>query len=39
MAVAEHVGYMKRGKSEIPDPHGNDLVPIVGEYVRSRERA
>lgn len=33
MGVAEHVGYLKKGKAEVPDPHGNDLVPIAGAYV------
>ena len=33
MAVAEHVGYHKKGKSEVPDPLGNDLVPIATSYV------
>jgi len=28
MAVAEHVGYLKQGKTEVPDPQGNDLVMI-----------
>jgi len=32
MAVAEHVGYLKKGKSEIPDPAGNDLVEIGDKY-------
>ena len=35
MAVAEHVGYLKKGKSEVPDPEGNDLVPIGGQYESS----
>jgi len=34
MAVAEHVGYLKKGKTEVPDPEGNDLVPISTEYVK-----
>ena len=33
MAMAEHVGYRKKGKSEVPDPLGNDLVPIATSYV------
>ena len=33
MAVAEHVGYLKKGKTEVPDPSGNDLVVISSEYV------
>ena len=32
MAVAEHVGYLKKGKTEIPDPAGNDLVTIADLY-------
>ena len=32
MAVAEHVGYLKKGKSEAPDPAGNDLVPIAAAF-------
>jgi len=32
MAVAEHVGYLKKGKSEVPDPAGNDLVPISAAF-------
>ncbi len=32
MATAEHVGYMKKGKSEVPDPDGNDLVAIAETY-------
>lgn len=31
-ALAEHVGYMKRGKNELPDPMGNDLVEIALKY-------
>lgn len=32
MAVAEHVGYVKKGKNEVPDPHGNDLSEISRMY-------
>lgn len=32
MAVAEHVGYLKKGKTEVPDPDGNDLVSIAGMF-------
>jgi type I restriction enzyme M protein len=32
MAVAEHVGYLKKGKDELPDPAGNDLKPIAETY-------
>jgi type I restriction enzyme M protein len=32
-ALAEHVGYLTRGKSELPDPAGNDLVEIATQYV------
>ena len=31
-AVADHVGYIKKGKAEIPDPAGNDLVNITNCY-------
>ena len=34
MAVAEHVGYLKKGKSEVPDPNGNDLVEIASLYTK-----
>ena len=37
MAVAEHVGYHKKGKSEVPDPLGNDLVPIATSYVSGEQ--
>ena len=37
MAVAEHVGYLKKGKTEVPDPSGNDLVVISSEYVATAE--
>jgi len=36
MAVAEHVGYVKKGNTEIPDPEGNDLLEIAEAYVRGR---
>ena len=39
MAVAEHVGYLKKGKTEIPDPSGNDLVVISSEYVATARGA
>lgn len=32
MAVAEHVGYLKKGNDEQPDPLGNDLKPIAEVY-------
>ena len=32
MAVAEHVGYLKKGNTEVDDPEGNDLVAIVDAY-------
>ena len=32
MGVANHVGYLKKGKTEMPDPAGNDLVTIAHEY-------
>ena len=34
MAVAEHVGYVKKGNDELPDPAGNDLKPIADAYSR-----
>jgi type I restriction enzyme M protein len=36
MAVAEHVGYIKKGNTEISDPEGNDLVAIAEAYVKGR---
>ena len=32
MAVAEHVGYLKKGNTEVDDPEGNDLVAIADAY-------
>ncbi len=32
MAVANHVGYVKKGTVEVPDPQGNDLLDIVKAY-------
>jgi type I restriction enzyme M protein len=32
MAVAEHVGYIKKGNDEQIDPAGNDLKPIADAY-------
>ncbi len=37
MAVAEHVGYLKKGKSEVPDPAGNDLVEIADHFANGRK--
>ena len=37
MGVAEHVGYLKKGKTEIPDPAGNDLVTIADIYTRGEQ--
>ncbi len=37
MAVAEHVGYIKKGKDEQTDPMGNDLRPIAEAYCRKGE--
>lgn len=34
MAVAEHVGYIKKGNDEQPDPMGNDLQLIAEAYCR-----
>jgi type I restriction enzyme M protein len=36
MAVAEHVGYIKKGNTEVPDPEGNDLLAIADAYVRGK---
>lgn len=36
MAVAEHVGYIKKGNDELPDPAGNDLKPIAEAYCLER---
>jgi type I restriction enzyme M protein len=36
MGVAEHVGYLKKGKTEVADPEGNDLVGIAGAYADGR---
>jgi len=36
MAVAEHVGYIKKGNTEVPDPEGNDLLAIAEAYMRGR---
>lgn len=32
MAVANHVGYVKKGTVEVPDPKGNDLPAIATVY-------
>ena len=32
MAVAEHVGYLKKGKTEAVDPAGNDLLGIAEAF-------
>lgn len=37
MAVAEHVGYIKKGNDELLDPMGNDLQPIVGAYCQEKK--
>ena len=34
MGVAEHVGYLKKGKTEAVDPAGNDLLGISEAYSR-----
>ncbi|MBN1877703.1 MAG: SAM-dependent DNA methyltransferase [Anaerolineae bacterium] len=36
MAVAEHVGYIKKGNTEVRDPDGNDLLAIADAYVKGR---
>lgn len=38
MAVAEHVGYLKKGRTEVPDPAGNDLVAIEKLYIQENRR-
>ena len=38
MAVAEHVGYLKKGKTEVSDPHGNDLVTIAELFSQGAAR-
>lgn len=39
MAVAEHVGYIKKGNTEVPDPDGNDLLAIADAYIRGNPKA
>jgi type I restriction enzyme M protein len=39
MAVAEHVGYIKKGNTEVPDPEGNDLVTIAEAYMRGYSKS
>lgn len=34
MAVAEHVGYIKKGNTEVEDPAGNDLLAIAEAYTQ-----
>ena len=36
MAVAEHVGYIKKGNTEVSDPEGNDLLAIAKAYERGK---
>ena len=36
MAVAEHVGYIKKGNTEVSDPEGNDLLAIAEAYERGK---
>jgi type I restriction enzyme M protein len=36
MAVAEHVGYVKKGNTEVSDPEGNDLLAIAQAYMRGQ---
>ncbi len=38
MAVAEHVGYIKKGNDEQPDPLGNDLQAIAQSYCAEVQR-
>ncbi|HBY97766.1 MAG TPA: hypothetical protein DEP84_28130 [Chloroflexi bacterium] len=39
MAVADHVGYKKKGNLEVPDPEGNDLIAVADIYSRSPDTA
>lgn len=42
MAVADHVGFIKKGSTEIPDPKGDDLPFIAAsyeEYIRANSLA
>lgn len=36
MAVAEHVGFIKKGNTEVRDPEGNDLLDIAAAYVKGQ---
>jgi type I restriction enzyme M protein len=36
MAVAEHVGYLKKGNIEVPDPAGNQLPDIAEAYIQGQ---
>lgn len=38
-AAAEHVGYLHRGRSELPDPMGNQLVDIAAQYAKGPKEA
>jgi hypothetical protein len=33
VAIAEHVGFLKRGNRRLPDPDGNELFDIAREFV------
>jgi type I restriction enzyme M protein len=33
VAAAEHVGFLKKGTVEVPDPQGNDLLEITRQYL------
>ncbi len=39
MAVAEHVGYIKKGNTEVEDPAGNDLLAIAEAYTQGAPTA
>ena len=39
MAVAEHVGYIKKGNTEVEDPAGNDLLAIAEAYTQGAPNA
>lgn len=39
MAVAEHVGYIKKGNTEVVDPAGNDLLAIADAYTQGAPNA
>jgi len=38
VAMAKHVGFLKRGNRRLPDVHGNDLVNIAEDFSTDRTR-